>query len=437
MRLTDARVASLRPAPGKPQTEYYHDRTPQAGIRVGKDGRRVFFMLYCINGKRKRLSLGEHASSKGSRAEFDPTYTPLTVAGFELAYFEARSKVYQGIDPDPKAAPTATPAKVGGVHIERSMLPAALQKVFPDGVLTGTVGYLLSQYLEKYASIPTNIKPRTYVNYKTDSQMYLKSIFLSPLDAFGQMDVRNLINEIKHRAPQAIRKAKGVLSCAFNWGIEQRTYGITSNPCQGVKVDVPKGKRDRWLTDNEIEKVFEALPRLTDKKAADIYLLILSSMCRPGEAAAIRAEDVISLNGERVWRLKDPKNGREHLIPLSGYIGEIINRRLLAVGNSGPLFYDVPPTNDYPEQLKKANKQLRELTGLNFRPHDLRRTGRTHVSGLGVSGDVAEALLNHVKDGMKAVYDLYSFWPERKAAIRLWHEKLGRIQAGEMEQMAA
>ena len=39
MRLTDARVASLRPVPGKPQTEFYHDRTPQAGIRVGKDGR--------------------------------------------------------------------------------------------------------------------------------------------------------------------------------------------------------------------------------------------------------------------------------------------------------------------------------------------------------------------------------------------------------------
>src|SRR5215813_4465821 len=113
MRLTDARVASLRPTPGKPQTEYYHDLTPQAGIRVGKDGRRVFFMLYCINGKRKRMSLGEHTSSKGSRAEFDPTYTALTVAGFELSYHEARAKIFQGMDPDPKATPTATPVKVG------------------------------------------------------------------------------------------------------------------------------------------------------------------------------------------------------------------------------------------------------------------------------------------------------------------------------------
>jgi hypothetical protein len=47
-------------------------------------------------------------------------------------------------------------------------------------------------------------------------------------------------------------------------------------------------------------KVLEALPRMKSQKAADIYLLILASLCRPGEAA---------LNGERVWKVAEPKNG--------------------------------------------------------------------------------------------------------------------------------
>ncbi len=58
-------------------------------------------------------------------------------------------------------------------------------------------------------------------------------------------------------------------------------------------------------------------------------------MCRPGEASGIRAEDVISLNGERVWKVADPKNSQDFIIPLFGPIGEVIDRRLALVGGKG------------------------------------------------------------------------------------------------------
>jgi integrase len=148
-------------------------------------------------------------------------------------------------------------------------------------------------------------------------------------------------------------------------------------------------------------------------------------MCRPGEAAGIRAEDILNLNGERVRRVADPKNGQEFLIPLLGPIAEVINRRILAVGGKGFLFWNVKPGDDYPRQLKDANKELRELTKLtDIRPHDFRRTGRTHVSGLGVRDEVAEALLNHAKETVNGTYNLYTYWPERKEALKLWHAKL-------------
>ena len=65
----------------------------------------------------------------------------------------------------------------------------------------------------------------------------------------------------------------------------------------------------------------------------------------------------------------------------------------------------------------------------NIRPHDWRRTGRTHVSSLGVREEVAEAALNHCKEDLKRTYNLWEFWPERKEALRLWHEKLERLRA--------
>ena len=88
-----------------------------------------------------------------------------------------------------------------------------------------------------------------------------------------------------------------------------------------------------------------------------------------------------------VWKVADPKNGKDFLIPLDGPIGEVVNRRLAQVGGTGPLFWNVILGDDYPRQLKDANRELRELTQLwDIRPHDLRRTGRTHISGLGNPG---------------------------------------------------
>jgi integrase len=101
----------------------------------------------------------------------------------------------------------------------------------------------------------------------------------------------------------------------------------------------------------------------------------------------MRAEDIIVLNGERGWKVADPKNGKDFLIPLDGPIGEVVNRRLAQVGGTGPLFWNATLGDDYPRQLKDANRELRELTQLrDIRPHDLRRTGRTHISGLGNPG---------------------------------------------------
>jgi hypothetical protein len=79
---------------------------------------------------------------------------------------------------------------------------------------------------------------------------------------------------------------------------------------------------------------------------------------------------------------------------------------------------------EYPYQLKRANRELRELTGLqNIRPHDLRRTGRTHVSGLGIRDEVGEALLNHAKEAVNGnVQPLFLLDREKGSAEALASE---------------
>jgi hypothetical protein len=91
---------------------------------------------------------------------------------------------------------------------------------------------------------------------------------------------------------------------------------LAENPCLGVKITVPRGRRDRWLNDEEISNVLEALPRLADQKAADAYRLILCAAVRPCEASSVWAEDIVTVGGERVWQLRGTKMDRDFLIPL-------------------------------------------------------------------------------------------------------------------------
>jgi integrase len=59
--------------------------------------------------------------------------------------------------------------------------------------------------------------------------------------------------------------------------------------------------------------------------------------------------------------------------------------------------------------------------------HDLRRTLRSGLSELRVSPDVAEAILAHVKPGIRGVYDRYEHFDEKRHALELWATRLRSI----------
>jgi hypothetical protein len=62
--------------------------------------------------------------------------------------------------------------------------------------------------------------------------------------------------------------------------------------------------------------------------------------------------------------------------------------------------------------------------------HDIRRTVRTHLSGIaGISDLVRELVIGHTKPGLHRVYDQYAYLDEKRQALSLWTERLLRIVA--------
>lgn len=434
-KLTERKVRGLT-ASGVP-VDILHERTPSAGLRVSSLGAKIWFYIYRSpvvrdehgQAKQRRVYLGYHPSGRWpDRPTAGKYLAPMTLEQFESAYHAFRGELGKGIDP--QAADVVLPETARWIGPE--IIPESIRPLYPEGFREGTFAALLVDYFRFHAAV--NLKARTAANYKHVAKSFAAVLaHRLPGEISGQ-DVRGLMTAVEKRAPQMVREVRKVLSAIFEYG--RSHWHLPGNPAQGLRVTVKRGKRDRWLSDDELTVAFSAFDALSDRKAADVYRLILYSMCRPGEAAYICAEDILVSNGERVWRMYG-KNGKEFLVPLLGPIGEILNRRCLEVGGRGPLFWARDIRHTYPQPLREANVEFRRLSGLaNVRPHDFRRTGRTHVPALGVAESVAEALLNHVKGDLEGTYNLYTYWPERKQALGLWHEKLTRLE-GEAHQRAA
>jgi integrase len=446
MRLTEAKIRSLT-SQGQEYREYFHEPTPSAGIRVYQGGRKVFFLYYRSPtlvakgrpGERmlRRVWFGCHESGKPAwkkgpeRAQTKTRLPCISLREFELEYRRFVGKLAEGIDPQ------ECTDRQGGEDpqpVARLEAPGWLRDLWPEAYAKSSLSHLLAKFFEaaKTGTIHQKpLKPRTLNGYITAARIYVvKRLGDWPATAITQDVVTDLFTEIARTAPQMVRNVKKVLSGAFEHAKATNLSGMRSypNPTRGIKIAIPKGKRDRWLKDDELEILLPGLERLSDSKARDVYMLIMASGCRPGEAAGVRAEEISTVNGEGVWKIRY-KVERDHLVPLVGPIAEILQRRCKEVGGKGPLFWaEVDRTQEYPQELRKATAALKKLTGIeNFRPHDCRRTMRSHIESLGVRREIGEALLNHVKGEVEGTYALYDYWKERKEALALWHAKLAEL----------
>jgi hypothetical protein len=316
-RLTEAVIPALRTT--KTTEEVYHSGTPSAGIRVSREGAKTFFLRYrspTLTGKDsgnpllRRYLFGEHRSGRPGEGRY------LTLKEFETAYAVFRGQLAQGIDPQPaplagsgrrRRLSLAAPVLVeeeAPTMIPAEQVPESLRKLFPRGYASGSVSALLAEYFQHHGP---HLAPKTLRGYKETAAKHLIPRFgFVPLRSVTAQEIRRALSEISQAAPQMARQVKKALSAAFEYAVAH-VPGVVANPCLGIKITVPRGRRDRWLTDEEIRSVLEVLPKLSDPKAADAYKLMLCAAVRPSEAAGVRAEDLVTIGGSGCGSFGGPR----------------------------------------------------------------------------------------------------------------------------------
>jgi len=246
-------------------------------------------------------------------------------------------------------------------------------------------------------------------------------------------DVRELLESIVDRGSSSV--ANHVLSylrAALNWAVAN-DY-IETNPCNGLRKPAPSPSRDRALNDNEIRIFWRACDQIGYPFGPLFKLLLLTGQ-RRGEVAEAKWSEfdlrkaLWTLPGERA------KNNKPHLVHLAAMAIEIFEA-LPKYGRDALLFTTTgdTPVSGWSAGLTRLVLAMRDvqsdvlgkhkdLGGLPFTLHDLRRTAATGMAGIGIAPHVVDRILNHTTgkiSGVAAIYNRFEYLDERRSALDAW-----------------
>jgi integrase len=241
--------------------------------------------------------------------------------------------------------------------------------------------------------------------------------------------VKAVIKAITKRgAPIVANRTHEVVRKMFNYAIDEEM--IAANPAARIQRNA-ENSRERVLINDEIRALWTALDGEGAAIAAVLRLLLVTAQ-REGEVSTMRWAD-IDFEG-RWWTIpaERAKNGLAHRVYLSDQALEILEPLRRKPKDKTWVFPrrvgEGPATRNL---IAKPLLNIRKAAKLgDIRPHDLRRTAASLMTGMGISRLTVSKILNHVEGGITAVYDRHSYDPEKKLALEAWGQRLDAILAG-------
>ena len=397
---TDKMVKSLK-ATGK---EYWKREGQGFSLRVLPSGDRIWYFIYTLAGRKRFMRLGE-----GS-------YPDISLADARKKFDAARVKVKNGIDPMRE--------------IEEA---AEAHRRAPS------VADLIDEYIKKHAMI--NKK-----SWKEDKRCLEKDV----LPLWGtrkaadikKRDVVLLLERIVERgSPIMANNTLEKIRKMFNFAVERDILEFT--PCYGVKKPTKQEYKDRVLADREILHVWGGLDTaaMTGEMKRALKLILVTAQ-RPGEVIAMHSTEIV----DNWWTIpaERAKNGKTHRVFLTRTAMELIGEKQGYIFESpkggkpmdgNAVAYSVRRTLERPGQEGgegeeggrsglEGTEPRRKIVMDPWTPHDLRRTAATNMSALGFPDEVIDAVLNHVKKGVIAIYNRHGYDKEKQQALEAWERRL-------------
>jgi len=326
-------------------------------LRVSPTGVKTFQLYRKLNGKPIRVTLGRFPSMTVDQARRQATH--------ELA------KLNRGVNP----------------NVEKRSRRAK--------------GVTLRQVLDDYCA-DRRLKPSTEKMYRDRVGQYLKEWLDRPLTYITRERVVHKHKHITAKSETSANKVMRILRALFEYAAgeyldEHGESCFPDNPVRQLshkRIWHREGRRTTRISSADLRAWFEAVSELDDPWG-DFLILVLLTGLRRREAQGLAwseidlKEKMLTVPGART------KNGHDHTLPLTKCLLEILKRRQSKAAGSSWVFPSHSSRSGHIETPTKPVQRIREVSGINFTVHDLRRTFASVAERLGITGYTLKRLLNH------------------------------------------
>lgn len=375
----------VRTAPIPAATKIHYDGEVKGfGLRVTKAGARSFVLNYRANGVERRFTIG--------------SYPDWQVSAARQEAMRLKRLIDQGFDP------------MGERHEDRA---------------APTMNDLCARYLAEHA-------PRKRETSRREDEALIRRWIKPELGNRKVADIRHVDIDALHRkitghgTPIRANRTLALLSKMFSLAI--RWEMRDDNPARGIERNSEE-RRNRYLVGDELRRLTEALTAYPVLSSANAIRLLLLTGARRGEVLAATWSQFDIEAGIWVKPAANTKQRREHRIPLSAPVKQLLAGIKASAGSSEFLFPAASSATGHLTDIKKAWTSVCKLAGLTgVRTHDLRHSYASMLASSGLSLPVIGALLGHTQPGTTARYSHLFDDPLRAAT-----ERVGAIvaEAGE------
>jgi integrase len=424
--LNDRTLKALKPATAGKTYDTMDSLVPGFGVRVSETGRRTFILVARFPGSPENPKTGLPNPTRRALGEYG-----------ELTLEKARTKardwlemIRRGVDPreDEERHRLTEQRKRGN----------SFRAVAEDFIRLAVIG-------------PNPEKPKQRKGGETKRDIEREFIARwngRPITDITPHDVMAVIDSAVARdAPFQAHNLLGHIRRLFNWAIARGVYGLDRSPCDRMKpqqVIGTKAVRTRTLSDAELRALWHATKeKVTPYPYGPLFRLLTLTIQRRSEVAEAQWPE-FDLAG-KLWTIPAGrmKSDSPHVVPLSDDVIAIL-KTLPRFDKGDYLFsstFGVKPVNGFSKaktalddavlaELRNSGDTAKAREKIKLEPfvvHDIRRTGRTHLSALPISGDVAELVIAHARPGLRKVYDQHSYVDEKRRALDLWAARLRSI----------
>ncbi|MDO6415215.1 tyrosine-type recombinase/integrase [Sphingomonas sp. BIUV-7] len=267
-------------------------------------------------------------------------------------------------------------------------------------------------------------------------------------------DLMPILREKARTAPIQSNRIRDLIRRWLNWSVREGRdlTKLEYNPAR----DLPKlGRvvaRSRALSDYELTLLLRVLDA-SSSIYVEPYRFILQTGCRRGEAFGLRWDELFELDSHGHWRLpaERSKNAQELLLPLPQSLVDMLKDRRALRGNNPLVWPTAGPSGGeltgYSKALSGFERAMRELASRDgktiphWTAHDLRRTFITRMHGLKdayhrtLSRDAIFSITNHKQDGIRATYNRYNYYAEKRDYLQIWSSFLEKLSLVDHRQL--